>query len=128
MFFDIRDNSFRGDGIIDYLKALLKKVKNKVMLIWDNAPWHKAQNVKDFLNTEEGSRIWLANIPPYSPELNPDEFVWANLKRVQIPNAMAKNIKELKNIAQKGMEKIQSSVELVKSFFNRSNYFDYNTN
>ena len=125
MFFQIRDNSFRGEGIILYLKELLQKVANKVLLIWDNAPWHKAQNVKDFLNTEEGKRIWLANIPPYSPELNPDEFVWANLKKVQIPNTIAKNVKELKDIAQKGMEKIQSSIELVKSFFNGANYHNY---
>ena len=128
MFFQIRENSFRGEGIILYLKALLEKVAGKILLIWDNAPWHKAQIVKDFLNTPEGERIWLANTPPYSPELNPDEFVWANLKRVQMPNVIAKNVKELKEIAQKAMEKIQEMKGLVKSFFNNDNYHSYNTN
>ena len=79
--------------------------------------------MKDFLNTELGHRLWVANTPPYSPELNPDELVWANLKRVQIPNRVAKNVKELKIIAQNGMDEIQKSVELVKSFFNKNNFF-----
>jgi transposase len=99
MFFRIRDNSFKGEGIIEYLKNLLASTKRKILLIWDNAPWHKSQEVKDFLNTEEGKRLWVAQIPPYSPEFNPDEHVWANLKRVQIPNRVAKNVKELKAIA-----------------------------
>ena len=123
MFFRIRDNSFKGEGIIQYLKDLLASTKRKILLIWDNAPWHKSQEVKDFLNTEEGKRLWVAQIPPYSPEFNPDEHVWANLKRVQIPNRVAKNVKELKAIAHSGMINIQESVDLVKSFFNKDNFY-----
>jgi DDE superfamily endonuclease len=123
LFYQIRDNSFKGLGIIEYLISLLGSTKRKILLIWDNATWHSSQEVKDFLKTELGQRLWVANTPPYSPEFNPDELVWANLKRVQIPNRVAKNVKELKTIANKGMEEIQNSVELVKSFFNKSNFF-----
>jgi transposase len=123
MFFQIRDNSFKGEGIINYVKALLDTTPSKILLIWDNASWHKSQEVIDFLNTEQGKRLWVANTPPYSPEFNPDELVWANLKRVQIPNRLAKNVKELKAIAHEGMTKIQNSVDLVKSFFNMDNFY-----
>jgi transposase len=123
MFFQIRETSFKGDGIIEYLKELLATTRRKILLIWDNATWHKSQKVKDFLNTELGQRLWVANTPPYSPEFNPDELVWANLKRVQIPNRTAKNLKELKEIAHKGMSKIQDSIELVQSFFNKENFY-----
>ena len=123
LFYQIRDNSFKGSGIIDYLKSLLGSTTRKILLIWDNATWHSSQEVKDFLNSELGQRLWVAKTPPYSPEFNPDELVWANLKRVQIPNRVAKNVKELKVIAQNGMNEIQESVELVKSFFNKNNYF-----
>ena len=122
LFFQIRDNSFKGAGIIEYLSALLKTTLKKILLIWDNASWHKSQEVKDFLNSDEGKRLWVAQIPPYSPEFNPDELVWANLKRVQIPNRVAKNVKELKDIVNKGMIKIQESTELILSFFNNDNF------
>ena len=123
LFYQIRDNSFKGSGIIDYLKSLLASTSRKILLIWDNATWHSSQEVKDFLNTELGQRLWVANTPPYSPEFNPDELVWANLKRVQIPNQVAKNVKELKVIAQNGMNKIQESVELASRFSIKNNYF-----
>ena len=122
LFFQIRNNSFKGAGIIEYLSALLKTTLKKILLIWDNASWHKSQEVKDFLNSDEGKRLWVAQIPPYSPEFNPDELVWANLKRVQIPNRIAKNVKELKEIVNKGMIKIQESTELILSFFNNDNF------
>lgn len=122
LFYKIRDNSFKGLGIIEYLVCLLASTNRKIMLIWDNATWHSSQEVKDFLNTELGKRLWVANTPPYSPEFNPDELVWANLKRVQIPNRVAKNVKELKIIAEQGMREIQKSEELVKSFFNKKNF------
>ena len=123
LFFQIRDNSFKGAGIIEYLKALLKTTQKKILLIWDNASWHKSQEVKDFLNSDEGKRLWVAQIPPYSPEFNPDELVWANLKRVQIPNRVAKNVKELEEIVNKGMIKIQESTKLILSFFNADNFY-----
>ena len=122
LFFQIRDDSFKGAGIIEYLTALLKTTSKKILLIWDNASWHKSQEVKDFLNSDEGKRLWVAQIPPYSPEFNPDELVWANLKRAQIPNRVAKNVKELKEIVNKGMVKIQESTELILSFFNKHNF------
>lgn len=123
MFFQIRNDSFKGEGIIEYLKDLLASTTRKILLIWDNATWHKSQEVKDFLNSPLGERLWVANTPPYSPEFNPDELVWANLKRAQIPNRIAKNVKELREIVQEGMCKIQNSVELIKSFFNKENYY-----
>jgi transposase len=123
MFFQIREKSFKGDAIIEYLKNLLDTTTKKILLIWDNASWHKSEEVKTFLNTEEGKRLWVANTPPYSPEFNPDELVWANLKRVQIPNRVAKNIKELKIMAHNGMLEIQNSEKLIKSFFNKKNFY-----
>lgn len=123
LFFSIRDSSFKGEGIVTYLKELLAHTTQKILLIWDNASWHKSEETVAFLRSKEGKRLWVARTPPYSPELNPDEFVWANLKRVQLPNRIAKNSKELKLMAQEAMMTIQNSVELVKSFFNSRNYY-----
>ena len=70
MFFDIRDTSFKGNGIIGYLKKLLASTTRKILLIWDNASWHKSAETIAFLNSELGKRLWVAHIPPYSPEFN----------------------------------------------------------
>jgi transposase len=123
MYYEMRDKGFKGEEIVEYLRRLLETTIRKILLIWDNASWHKCQEVKDFLVTEEGKRLWVANTPPYSPEFNPSELIWANLKFVQIPNTCAKNMKELKEIVKNGMDYIADKTELVKSFFNKSNYY-----
>ena len=123
LFFSIRDSSFKGEGIVTYRKELLAHTTQKILLIWDNASWHKSEETVAFLRSKEGKRLWVARTPPYSPERNPNEFVWANLKRVQLPNRIAKNSKELKLMAQEAMMTSQNSVELVKSFFNSRNYY-----
>lgn len=123
MYYEIRDKGFKGEEIVMYLEGLLRSTLRKILLIWDNASWHKCKEVKDFLATEQGKRLWVANTPPYSPEYNPSELIWANLKFVQIPNTCAKNIKELKEIVKNGMDFISQKVGLVNSFFNKSNYY-----
>jgi len=42
----------------------------KILLIWDQAGWHKAKSLKVPEN------IILKSLPPYSPELNPVEKLW----------------------------------------------------
>lgn len=123
MYYQIRNKGFKGEQIVAYLKALLQTTHRKIMLIWDNASWHKAAEVKEFLKTKEAERLWLANTPAYSPELNPSELIWANLKFVQIPNTYAKNITQLTEIVKKGMTFIAQKAELVASFFNLKNYY-----
>ena len=52
-------------------------VKGKV-IIMDNASIHKSQKVRDLI---EGAGCKLIYLPPYSPELNPIEIFWANMKK-----------------------------------------------
>jgi hypothetical protein len=43
----------------------------------DNASWHKSQELKELF---EKSNVQLLFLPPYSPELNPIEQIWGNMK------------------------------------------------
>ena len=47
----------------------------QIMLIWDQAGWHKSKSLKVPEN------ISLKSLPPYSPELNPVEKLWQWLKK-----------------------------------------------
>ena len=60
-------------------KIILQHPHRKIVVVADNAPIHKAKLVKEFAMSNI-KRISLFNIPTYSPELNPDEHVWAYLK------------------------------------------------
>lgn len=47
----------------------------KIVILWDNASWHRSQEVKEWL-TETKHNIHLIAFPTYAPELNPQEHVW----------------------------------------------------
>ena len=63
----------------EFLKRLITGMDRKIFLIVDGHPTHKAKLVRQFV-ADNRDRIELFLLPPYSPELNPDELVWGNLK------------------------------------------------
>ncbi len=57
---------------------LIKELKYGQVVIMDNASFHKSQKTKELIESVGCKVIFL---PPYSPDLNPIEKFWANMKR-----------------------------------------------
>lgn len=60
-----------------------------VVLVLDNAGWHVSKSLKVPEN------ITLLHLPPYSPELNPVERLWAYIKSHYLSNRIFKDYDEL---------------------------------
>lgn len=82
-FLDIKSGiqrAFKAERQTSEISAkILKKVLDqyagkKILLLWDNAPWHKGNLMKAFLST--CSNFKIINFPPYAPDENPQEHVW----------------------------------------------------
>lgn len=67
------DANFDNIAVADFLRYLLKHLRGFVIVIWDNGRHHKGDAIRSFLRRNR--RIWLEALPPYAPELNPDEGV-----------------------------------------------------
>jgi len=68
-----------SQSLIESLKIVRKTNKNKrIILICDNAKIHHARITKAFLDDEN---IVFVHLPPYSPDLNPIEFGWKDVKK-----------------------------------------------
>ncbi len=48
-----------------------RKISGKLLVIWDGAPIHRAQAIKDFLKRGAGKHLHLERLSGYAPELNP---------------------------------------------------------
>ena len=66
--------------LIDFMSRLISESKRKVFLILDNLKVHHGKIVKTWLE-EHRAQIEVFFLPPYAPELNPDEYLNHALKR-----------------------------------------------
>lgn len=93
------------DRLIEFLESLIKDAKRKVFLIIDNLRVHHAKLVKQWLIDNE-ERIEVFYLPPYAPEVNPDDILNRDLKTELRTNPAAKNVGVLKKIALDFMEQM----------------------
>jgi len=93
----------------DYMNAHLKQISQEggkevhVVLVLDQAGWHIAKDLK------VPSNMTLLHLPPYSPELNPVERLWAYLKSHYLSNRVYKNYREIFNAAATAWNQIKPS-------------------
>ena len=64
---------------IEFLRRLITNYPKKIFLVVDGLPAHKAKSVHRFVHQVK-DRLRLFFLPPYSPEINPDELVWNDVK------------------------------------------------
>jgi len=113
--------SVRAPVFIEFIKRLIHGTNQMVFLIVDGHPTHKAKSVKKFIESEEiRNRFRLFFLPPYSPELNPDERVWNDLKNNGIGRKVITSPEQLKSMVIGFLRFIQKSPLRVRGYFNNA--------
>lgn len=102
--------------LIRFLKRLIKDAQRKVFLILDNLRVHHAKIVRAWLATQV-ERLEVFYLPSYSPELNPDECLNADLKQAVTSQAPARSKGQLKKVTVGHLRKLSKSPERIKSYF-----------
>jgi len=97
-----------------FLEELNQRYPDEDLLIFmDQAGWHKAKALRIPENIE------LAFLPPYSPELNPQEQIWDELREKFFGNKLFKTIKAVIDTAVKGLCFLEQNQNLIKSLTTR---------
>ena len=102
--------------LIVFLSRLIRDVSQKVFLILDRLPVHRAPAVRTWL-AERQDRIEVFHLPPYSPELNPDEYLNAHLKRAATAKPPPRSKDELRQHVTRHMRSLSQRPDRVRSFF-----------
>lgn len=79
-------------------------------------PAHRAKATREFVASTDG-RLTLIFLPGYAPQLNPDEWVWKNVKHDQLGRRDFTDRAELKTRAIGALRRLQKLPHLVRSFF-----------
>jgi transposase len=104
-------------SFIEFIKRLLHGMERIVFLIVDGHPAHKAKSVRSFIESVK-DRFQLFYLPPYSPELNPDERVWNDLKNNAIGRQVIVSPEQLRGAVISHLRFIQKSPDRVRSYYN----------
>ena len=92
----VQEVAFDSEGVVGFLRVVLRKIRGKVLVIWNGSPIHKGQSIKDYLAQGAAQRLHLERLPRYAPDLNPDEGLWNYLKRVELRNRCCSDLAELR--------------------------------
>ncbi|MEX3611953.1 MAG: IS630 family transposase, partial [Burkholderia sp.] len=115
----IIDGAFNHERFIEFLQALVrdgKRRRRKVFLILDNLGVHHCKPVKAWL-AEYAKHIEVFYLPSYSPELNPDERLNADLKQAIGSKVPVRTKAKLRAAADEHMQFIAANVDRVRSYF-----------
>jgi transposase len=93
-FRQIRADAFDSEAVVGFLRVLRRTMRGNVLVIWDGSPIHTGQPIKDDLARGAAKRVHLERWPGYAPDLNSDEGIWNDLKRVELKNRCCADLAE----------------------------------
>jgi transposase len=108
--------SFTAQRFIEFCQKLLADTDGPVYLVVDGHPTHKAKLVKQFFASTDG-RLRLFVLPAYSPQLNPDEWVWKNVKHDRVGRTSPRTGDEFKANVVAALRRLQRLPQIVRAFF-----------
>jgi transposase len=118
-YFRLFPGSIKGPQVIEFLTALKRQIKRKLLVIWDGLPAHRSRLVRDYLERLNGA-IQIERLPGYAPELNPVEYIWGYLKQHELANLCAKDFAQLTEFARKRLQSMQRRTTLVTAFWQQA--------
>jgi len=123
LFFQTKPDSYNTESLIAFLKDLKREFRGrKCILIWDSLPAHKSREMKAYLASQHKWLI-VVMLPGYSPDLNPVETLWGNVKGQELANLCPEDLGEVAEALRRGMAGVGASDELACSFLNHAGLF-----
>jgi transposase len=110
------DNAnFRGESVVQFIEHVRHKVRGPITLLWDQIRIHSAKPMTDYFTRHR--TLVVEPFPPYAPELNPVDNVWAYVKYNRLANYAPRNLDELRERITAEFYRLQRRPDLLKSFF-----------
>lgn len=114
--FMIIDGRFNGDVFINFLKRMIRYSTKKIYFVTDGHPAHKTKKLNEWLEQNK-NRIEVFFLPPYSPELNPQEYVNQDVKTNVIGKKRPINKEQMKNNVNEFMHNRKKDKRQVQKYF-----------
>lgn len=116
LFYQGIEGKFNSESYIAFLKTVLQQSKQPLYLVQDGARYHTSKLTKQFFQ-DNANRLKVAQLPSYSPDYNPIEYLWRALKRRTTHNVYFPDFDTLITSVEDALAYFQTQTDYVKSLF-----------
>jgi transposase len=110
------DGKLNAESFALFLENFMSSRRKNVFLVVDGHPSHRAKSVQKYVHSLRG-RLELHFLPPYAPDLNPDEFVWHHMKSNGVSKKPLKRNESLRRRVERDLRDLSSNPALIRSLF-----------
>jgi transposase len=103
---------FDAGRVVGFLRRLLRRLRGRVMVVWDRGTNHKGPVVREYLAGQP--RLQVEHLPAYAPELNPAEAVWGWLKHSRLCNRVPPGVSVLDDWVNDHLAEIKHDPRLLR--------------
>lgn len=114
-FKSLTDGYFDQHSIAAFVRHLLRHIRGRVILIWDNGKSHHGKAIQKVL--ADNPRLEVVPLPPYAPQLNPVEWLWSHVKWGALCNAAPEDQYELARMVLPLLTRLARNPETLQSFW-----------
>jgi transposase len=116
MRYSLEASHINSARYVDFLKQLIKGRTRPLILLADRVSFHRSGKVRAFVRAHR-QQLRVFFLPTHSPELNPDEHVWEEVKDKRLGKQPIKNKPDLKRRLQSTLRSLQRRTQRIISFF-----------
>ncbi len=115
LYLQVHPDTIATEQVVEFLRHLLRHIRRRPILVfWDGGRPHRSDETRAFLRAHP--RIEAHRFPGYSPELNPDEWVWRHLKNHELASYAPHDVKELGRELRRAVVRMRARPRLIRSF------------
>jgi transposase len=104
---------FNAESYCAFLEEVLAQTTQPILLIQDGARYHTAAKTREFF-AQHAERLWVEPLPSYSPDYNPIEHLWRNIKRQNTHNRYFPEFSDLATAVEAALRHFQQHPHDVK--------------
>lgn len=119
LYFDILDHNVKTDDFETFIESVLRRLGRPIILVMDR--WQVHRSAAKRLLARFPKRIDVEWLPPYAPDLNPDEQVWNRAKYTDLANFIPDDVMELGHALADSLRSTRAEQSLLHSFFKHAN-------
>ena len=116
LFYQGLTGKLEGASYLAFLTRVLEQTHEPLFLIQDGAPYHRGAIVKAFF-AAHADRLQVTQLPSYSPDYNPIEFLWRAIKRQATHNRYFPEFDTLITTVEEALAYFAAHPERVKALF-----------